>query len=180
MACSQTGDKVTKQVNISDKQKINLPHPASFGRDFVVNQLVIVQYNGAKAQQLPVYLELTANNLVIAAFSSFGTRIMALEYNGETIKTDIIQGLENKLPAASQILLNLMLTLWPQDIWQQELSKIGWSMQTDGLERIIYNNKRQVEIRILYTNKNMFKGKITFLHQRLNFKLVIKNLNSDN
>lgn len=180
MACSQTGVITPKKVAISDKQNINLPYPASFGRDFAVNQLVIVQYNGAKAQQLPVYLELTDTNLVIAAFSSFGTRIMALDYNGESINTDIIQGLEAKLPAASQILLNLMLTLWPQDVWQQELRKIGWSMQTDGLERIIYNNKHQIEIKILYTDKNMFKGNIIFLHKRLNFKLVIKNLNSDN
>ncbi|MBD1575177.1 DUF3261 domain-containing protein [Vibrio sp. S11_S32] len=176
-----SSDKDQAKVEIAKDVWVTLPTPNQLGYDLTASQLISVTYQDSN-NQLPTQLQVSDNTLVLAGFSSWGTRILSLQYADNQIDSHVMTGLGNTLPKPQQVLFNLMITLWPIEVWQQPLSQLGWRLtQTDdpssqGKQRQLIDDKGQVVADIHYQNQNALKGDITFINPSLGFTIKIKTL----
>ncbi|MEF1228732.1 DUF3261 domain-containing protein, partial [Vibrio fortis] len=135
-ACT-LGPQNTRQamVTIDESTQVALPKPIQLGYELTASQLIAASW-GETQQQLPVQLQVNQNKVVLAGFSSWGTRILSLQYQDDTIETQVLTGLDDSLPAPEQVLFNLMLTLWPIEAWQNSMSDIGWHIVETANQRV--------------------------------------------
>ena len=96
-ACSLVPHQSTPQVDIAENTQVNLPTPASLGYQLAASQLITASWvidGKPTSEQLPVQLQVTSNEVVLAGFSSWGTRVLSLSYDGEQIQTEVLNGLQ--------------------------------------------------------------------------------------
>ncbi|CAM4167709.1 MULTISPECIES: DUF3261 domain-containing protein [Vibrio] len=171
----------TPAVNITAEQQVYLPTPDSLGYSLSASQLIeATWHNGKKdrTEQLPVQLQVTHDKLVLAGFSSWGTRILSLEYQGDNISSEVLTGLDGVLPAPEQVLFNLMITLWPASAWEAPLNAVQWRILDTDNSRSIYNSDGKEVIHIQYSNKDKLSGKIIFHHLIDDYTITITTLQS--
>jgi len=169
----------TPSIEISEGVQLQLPSPEQLGYEVNASQLVSATW-GDETQQLPVQLEATKNKVILAGFSSWGTRILSLEYQNEQVSASVLNGLEETLPKPEQVLFNLMLTLWPMEAWHQPLSQIGWHMVESGNTRTIKDDTGSNIILITYqegsSSQDRLSGSIEFQHLQLGYTIRIQTL----
>lgn len=178
-ACSMQPQSVTPSVQITEQEKVSLPTPSSLGYTLTASQLISASWEQGKqsgTQQLPVQLQVDQDKLVLAGFSSWGTRILSLSYQGDEISTEVLAGLNNVLPAPEQVLFNLMITLWPSSAWEAPLNKVRWQLIDKGNSRAVFDKQGNQVIDIQYGNSDKLKGQITFRHLVDNYTIVINTL----
>ncbi|NAX43317.1 MULTISPECIES: DUF3261 domain-containing protein [unclassified Vibrio] len=179
--CSLVPNQASTQVEISPNTFVTLPKPAQLGYQVTASQLISAHWqddNGQHNQQLPVQLQVTDDKIVLAGFSSWGTRILSLNYQQDTIETSVLTGLENTLPKPEQILFNLMITLWPRNAWEASLNKVKWQIIDDENRRTLINELGETVIVIDYQHPFAMKGDICFHNQLLNYTITIKTLSA--
>ncbi|MEI8631576.1 DUF3261 domain-containing protein [Vibrio sp. PP-XX7] len=130
-----------------------------------------------QTRQLPVQLQVTGNQITLAGFSSWGTRILSLKYQDNQLTTQVLSGLKDVLPPPQQILFNLMLTLWPADAWEASLNKINWHIVDQENQRIVLDDNGIEIIGIRYNGRTPFTGDITFSNHQLGYTVDIQTLN---
>ncbi|NOH78736.1 DUF3261 domain-containing protein [Vibrio sp. RE86] len=178
-ACSMQPQSVTPSVKITEQEKVNLPTPSSLGYTLTASQLISASWEQGEqsgTQQLPVQLQVDQDKLVLAGFSSWGTRVLSLSYQGDEISTEVLTGLNNVLPAPEQVLFNLMITLWPSSAWEAPLNKVRWQLIDKGNSRAVFDKQGNQVIDIQYGNSDKLKGQITFRHLVDNYTIVINTL----
>ena len=178
-ACSMQPQSVTPSVQITEQEKVSLPTPSSLGYTLTASQLISASWEQGEqsgTQQLPVQLQVDQDKLVLAGFSSWGTRILSLSYQGDEISTEVLAGLSNVLPAPEQVLFNLMITLWPSSAWEAPLNKVRWQLIDKGNSRAVFDKQGNQVIDIQYGNSDKLKGQITFRHLVDNYTIVINTL----
>ncbi|MGB1975897.1 MAG: DUF3261 domain-containing protein, partial [Vibrio toranzoniae] len=149
-ACSMVSQQPTgASVAIDKDTELALPLPAELGYSFTASQLISATWQD-DTQQLPVQVEVTPEKVVLAGFSSWGTRILSLQYQNQAIDTQVLSGLGATLPQPEQVLFNLMLTLWPAEAWAQPLQSIGWHLVDTDNSRTVFDDNQQAIIRIDY------------------------------
>ena len=166
---------------------LTLPQPHELGYSVTASQLISATWED-KTHQLPVQLQVDEDKVILAGFSSWGTRILSLKYQDNQIDTDILTGLDQTLPQPEQILFNLMITLWPIDAWQQPLQAIGWHMVETSNTRMIFNENDQAIIKVIYqylegvktsdSHSEKLAKQVTFEHLTQGYKIQIQTLNS--
>ncbi|WP_408694289.1 DUF3261 domain-containing protein [Vibrio fortis] len=181
-ACS-LGPQNTRQamVTIDESTQVALPNPAQLGYELTASQLITASW-GETQQQLPVQLQVNQNKVVLAGFSSWGTRILSLQYQDDTIETQVLTGLDDTLPAPEQVLFNLMLTLWPIEAWQNSMSDIGWHIVETANQRTVYDESNTPIIEIRYFAKDeqqKVEGDIVFEHLTQGYRINIQTLSSN-
>ncbi|OEE50915.1 DUF3261 domain-containing protein [Vibrio anguillarum] len=179
--CSLVPNQASTQVEISPNTFVTLPKPAQLGYQVTASQLISAHWqddNGQHNQQLPVQLQVTDDKIVLAGFSSWGTRILSLNYQQDTIETSVLNGLENTLPKPEQILFNLMITLWPRNAWEAPLNKVKWQIIDDENRRTLINELGETVIVIDYQHPFSMKGDIRFHNQLLNYTITITTLSA--
>ena len=178
--CALKPQAASTQVQLKPGTTVALPAPAELGYQLTASQLISATWQGEKgleSSQLPVQLQVDKDKVILAGFSSWGTRIMSLTYQNDDINANVLNGLENTLPEPQQILFNLMITLWPQSAWEAPLNTIKWRIiDTAGQRQIIDETDTPVII-IRYDNREPLQGKIHFEHQQLGYSIVIQTLN---
>ncbi|MCL9774231.1 DUF3261 domain-containing protein [Vibrio methylphosphonaticus] len=178
--CALKPQTVSTQVQLKPGTTVALPSPAELGYQLSASQLINATWQsekGSESSQLPVQLQVDEEKVVLAGFSSWGTRIMSLTYQNNDIKANVLNGLENTLPEPQQILFNLMITLWPKNAWEAPLNAIKWRIiDTEGQRQIIDDTGTPVII-IRYDHNEPLQGKIHFDHQQLGYSIVIQTLN---
>ncbi|WP_394252550.1 DUF3261 domain-containing protein [Vibrio profundi] len=166
-------------VEVSKGVQLQLPTPEQLGYKVSASQLVAATWEG-QTQQLPVQLEVSKDSVVLAGFSSWGTRILSLEYQNDQISANVLKGLEETLPKPEQVLFNLMLTLWPMEAWYQPLSQIQWYMVESGNIRTIKDETGSNIIVITYQKdsniNDRLSGVIEFQHAQLGYTINIQTL----
>lgn len=162
-------------VQISPGISLEMPGPGALGYSLTASQLVIVEYEGG-SHELPVRLQVDAERLVLAGFSSWGSRIMSLVYENGEISTSVLSGLGQSLPNPEQILFNVMITLWPLDAWAESLDSIGWALKETSKQRELINEKQQIVATIHYETNPCLDGTVVFINHSLNLKVTIKTL----
>ncbi|MEZ8245455.1 DUF3261 domain-containing protein [Vibrio splendidus] len=180
-ACSMVSQQPTgASVSINNDTELALPLPAELGYSLTASQLISATWE-TDTQQLPVQVEVTADKVVLAGFSSWGTRILSLQYQNQVIDTQVLSGLGATLPQPEQVLFNLMLTLWPAEAWTQPLQTIGWHLVDTDNTRTVFDDDQQAIIRIEYqakANEPKLSGDIVFKHLIQGYTITIQTLNS--
>ncbi|WP_390905118.1 DUF3261 domain-containing protein [Vibrio fortis] len=181
-ACS-LGPQNTRQamVTIDETTQVALPSPETLGYSLTASQLITASWSDTQ-QQLPVQLQVNENKVVLAGFSSWGTRILSLQYQDDTIETQVLTGLDNALPAPEQVLFNLMLTLWPIEAWQRSMSDIDWYIVETDNQRVVYDESNTPIIEIHYSsadNQQKVEGDIVFEHLTQDYRINIQTLSSN-
>lgn len=149
-ACSLVSQQPTgASVAIDQETELALPLPADLGYSLMASQLISATWQD-DTQQLPVQVEVTPDKVILAGFSSWGTRILSLQYQNQTIETQVLSGLGATLPQPEQVLFNLMLTLWPAEAWAQPLQIIGWHLVDTDNSRTVFDDNQQAIIQIDY------------------------------
>ncbi|WP_407552242.1 DUF3261 domain-containing protein [Vibrio parahaemolyticus] len=178
-ACSLVPHQSTPQVDIAENTQVNLPTPASLGYPLTASQLITASWvidGKPTSEQLPVQLQVTSNEVVLAGFSSWGTRVLSLSYDGEHIQTEVLNGLQGTLPQPEQVLFNLMITLWPSSAWEGSLNEVRWQMIDKNNSRVIFDSDGEKIIEIQYSSSNKLEGKIDFHHLKHQFSISIQTL----
>ncbi|WCP69607.1 DUF3261 domain-containing protein [Vibrio tubiashii] len=178
-ACSSTPQSTTPVVQITQQEQVNLPTPSDLGYSLTASQLIEATWNSNKqkrTEQLPVQLQVSGDKLVLAGFSSWGTRILSLNYQDDEITTEVLSGLGGVLPPPEQVLFNLMITLWPVSAWEAPLNKVRWQIIDNYNTRAIFDNSGKKVIDIQYSNKDRLSGDIIFHHLIDNYTITIKTL----
>lgn len=179
-ACSLVPDSSSASVQIAADTYVELPQPAALGYQVTASQLISATWHtekGANTQQLPVQLQVKNNQVVLAGFSSWGTRILSLDYQNEQVNTQVLNGLEGSLPQPEQVLFNLMITLWPQSTWEAPLNKVRWSMVDTKQTRTVYNQQGKKVITVRYGADKPLDGDILFHNELLDYSIKIQTLN---
>ncbi|MEZ9317256.1 DUF3261 domain-containing protein [Vibrio lentus] len=180
-ACSMVSQQPTgASVAIDKDTELALPLPAELGYSFTASQLISATWQD-DTQQLPVQVEVTPDKVVLAGFSSWGTRILSLQYQNQAIETQVLSGLGATLPQPEQVLFNLMLTLWPIEAWAQPLQGIGWHLVDTDNSRTVFDENQQAIIEIDYQAEpgaHKTTGNIVFKHLTQGYTITIQTLNS--
>ena len=180
-ACSMVTQQPTgASVSIDNDTELALPLPSELGYSFTASQLINATWQN-ETQQLPVQVEVTPDKVVLAGFSSWGTRILSLQYQNQVIDTQVLSGLGATLPQPEQVLFNLMLTLWPVEAWTQPLQNISWHLVDTDNTRTVFDDDQQAIIRIEYqakANEPKLSGDIVFKHLIQGYTITIQTLNS--
>ncbi|MEZ8494578.1 DUF3261 domain-containing protein [Vibrio splendidus] len=180
-ACSMVSQQPSgASVSINNDTELALPLPAELGYSLTASQLISATWE-TDTQQLPVQVEVTADKVVLAGFSSWGTRILSLQYQNQVIDTQVLSGLGATLPQPEQVLFNLMLTLWPAEAWTQPLQNISWHLVDTDNTRTVFDDDQQAIIRIEYqakANEPKLSGDIVFKHLIQGYTITIQTLNS--
>ncbi|MEZ9072790.1 DUF3261 domain-containing protein [Vibrio splendidus] len=180
-ACSMVSQQPTgASVSLDNDTELALPLPSELGYSFTASQLINATWQD-ETQQLPVQVEVTADKVVLAGFSSWGTRILSLQYQNQVIDTQVLSGLGATLPQPEQVLFNLMLTLWPTEAWTQPLQNISWHLVDTDNTRTVFDDDQQAIIRIEYqakANEPKLSGDIVFKHLIQGYTITIQTLNS--
>jgi len=165
-------------VEISSGVFVSLPKPAQLKQVLNVSQLITAHWNkegkGPLQQKLLVQLQVDQEQVVLAGFSSWGARILSLNYSAEQINTYVMTGLADTLPKPEQVLFNVMLSIWPVEAWIIPLQKIGWQLKETALQRLLIDDQGQVIVEINYQKKPYLTGLISFKHLILNYQVDIE------
>jgi len=178
-ACSSTPQSSTPSVQITKQEQVQLPAPNTLGYALSASQLIEASWNNgeqSQSEQLPVQLQVSDNKLVLAGFSSWGTRILSVSYQDDEITTDVLSGLGSVLPAPEQVLFNLMITLWPVSAWEASLNEVRWQIIDSNNSRAIVDSRGEKVIDIQYSNTDRLSGEIVFHHLIENYTIKIKTL----
>ncbi len=178
-ACSLVPQQSTPTVEIAKGTQVSLPAPSALGYQLTASQLITATWSidgKEKQEQLPVQLQVSDADVVLAGFSSWGTRVLSLQYDGTQINTEILNGLQGTLPEPEQVLFNLMITLWPSSAWEAPLNKVRWRMIDDGYSRTVFDSDGEKVIEIRYANADKLKGQIDFHHLKHGFSISIQTL----
>jgi len=153
---------------------VDLLKPAQLHESINVSQLITLYRQGSPPKKLLVQLQVDPQKVVLAGFSSWGTRLLSVEYSGKKIKTKVMFGLSEKLPKPKQVLFNLMLAIWPVKAWQAPLQKIGWKIQEKHLQRLLLDKNNHVVVKIVYQKIPYLTGDILFENIPLQYKIKIE------
>ena len=174
MGCASNPVKQPNQVEVAQGTFITLPQPVQYGSDLSLSQLISVEFQGSK-QQLPVQLQLTGNDLVLAGFASWGSRLLSLDYDGLTLDTYVMAGLADTLPPPEQVLFNVMITLWPLEAWQPSLNSIHWQLSENENHRILRDESGNIVLDVRYESiTDKFSGDIVLSSPHLGYVITIK------
>ncbi len=180
VGCSLQPQDAGTQVEIAPDVWVGLPQPQQLRQELIASQLISATWQDeqgtSQSQQLPVQLQISNNRIVLAGFSSWGTRILSLDYDGESINTQVLSGLENTLPKPEQVLFNLMITLWPLNAWEAPLNQVRWSIVDENNKRIIRMPSGETVIEITYLGDSPLNGNIQFENKQLHYSITIQTL----
>tara|TARA_Y100001956_G_scaffold81524_2_gene99305 strand:+ start:3493 stop:4116 length:624 start_codon:yes stop_codon:yes gene_type:complete len=177
--CASSPASAPPQVQLAEDITVELPLPEQLGYSLTASQLINATWRTSSSQrseQLPVQLQVGEEKLVLAGFSSWGTRILSLDYQGKTITTDVLAGLNGVLPQPEQVLFNLMITLWPSSAWEAPLNKVRWQLIDDGNSRVIFDSQGEKVIDIQYSSEDKLAGDIRFHQLSDDYTITIKTL----
>jgi hypothetical protein len=173
--CAMKPEPQANQVSIAPDTLVTLPTAAQLGYSLTASQLITAQW-AEKTHQLPVQLQVDSQKLALAGFSSWGSRILSLTYENQTIEASVLPGLGDTLPKPEQVLFNLMLTLWPLDAWHKPLEDVGWQLIETAQHRQLIDDEGMVVADINYQSPQHLDGDITFINHHLGYTITIKTL----
>ena len=93
--CASKPEPQANQVNIAPDTYVTLPAPAALGQTLAASQLITAQW-AEQSHQLPVQLQVDHQKVALAGFSSWGSRILSLTYEDQTIEASVLPGLAKR------------------------------------------------------------------------------------
>lgn len=171
---SSCATKPTTETWLTKETKVNLPKP-DLNQPYHCQQLLTFKYNGQE-NSLITLVNAESNTLTAVGLSTLGIRLFKIEYRDNVITTE--QNIFIKeLPPASQILSDIMLSVWPIQKWQTVLPK-GWQLIDNDLHRKLINDKQETIIDITYQQQPsmQIRKPIYLKHNVFNYQITIQNM----
>jgi hypothetical protein len=112
--------------------------------------------------------------ITLAGLSSVGIRLFKLTYdeNGLHAEQSIIVP---QLPPASQVLADVMLSLWPLETWRARLPN-GWTIVDKGNQRELRNASGKLVTEIAYLQRNGLREPISIQQHAFKYQITIQYL----
>lgn len=144
--CSCTNKPTIQQTWLTKDVKVNLPSP-TLKQTYQDQQLLTFNYKGQQHSLITI-VNADSDSLHVIGLSTLGIRLFNIDYQNNTITTkqNIII---NELPPASQILSDIMLSIYPIEQWQSVLPT-GWQLIDYDQQRLLINDQKQTVIEISY------------------------------
>lgn len=171
--CS-TKSPSTNDVWLTKTVKVKLPE-ANLEQDFHDQQLLTFSYKNQQ-NSLIVMIDADKTTLKVNGLSTLGIRLFDIEYkDGEIRKHQYI--FSKELPAAQQILSDIMLCFYPISAWQLRLPK-GWAIVEDETHRKLINDQNQIIIDISYQQPHSSKIRkpVYIKHNIFGYQIVIESM----
>lgn len=152
--------------------RVNLPAPTL---ETPVNQQQLLSATvGGKTQSLLVLLSADGQSLQLAGLSPLGIRLFKLIYDQQGIHTQ--QAIHtDKLPPASQVLADIMLSYWPVSRWQPLLPP-GWKLEDKGMRRVLSDQNGREVSRIDYLPHGNQRQPVSITQRAFRYQISIQNV----
>lgn len=171
---SACANKPSTQAWLTKDISINLPS-AGLNQAYHDQQLLTFNYHD-KQNSLITVVDANAQSLSVVGLSTLGIRLFNIEYRDNHIKTE--QNIFIKeLPSASQILSDIMLSIYPLEQWQSVLPT-GWQLVDEKLHRKLLNPQRDVIIDITYLQppSSQMRKPILIEHHIFGYQINIESM----
>lgn len=144
-ACS-TVPTSTTEAWLTKEVKVNLP-AAGLGQPYHDQQLLTFNYNNQQ-NSLIALVDTDGDTLTVVGLSTLGIRLFKIEYHENAISTEQ-HIFVKELPPASQILSDIMLSIYPTTAWQSVLPK-EWQLIDNEDHRKLIDEKNNTIVDITY------------------------------
>ncbi|GHU05161.1 lipoprotein [Alphaproteobacteria bacterium] len=169
---SISGEAEPPRAWLTPEIQIELPPPGI--APSVKERQVLTGFFAGKQHSLLVLLDADDRRLSLAGLSPLGIRLFQLSYDSSGIHTEQFVALP-EMPPASQVLMDVMLSYWPQESWASRLPE-GWSL-TDGKNR---RELRDFEGRLVATVEFRTEGgkraPVGVTQHRFDYRIAIERL----
>jgi len=173
-ACAGKSDPSRPQAWLKPGVRVTLPAPG-ISPSVSEQQLLTGTFKG-KQQSLLVLLNADERQLSLAGLSSLGIRLFLVTYDGQGIHTQQSIVLP-QMPPASQVLLDIMLSHWPVDLWRRQLPA-GWTLEDRGDRRQLRDDSGRLVTEIRYMTRNNQREPISVQQFAFGYHIVIQHLDS--
>jgi len=154
--------------------RVTLP-PPGITPAFSSQQLLTGSFNG-KTQSLLVMLNADDKQLTLAGLSSVGIRLFLLTYDEKGLHTE--QSIVvPQMPPASQVLADIMLSLWPIADWQPLLPE-GWTLTDKGDVRELRNADGSLISRMTYLQRKDKREPISIEQRVFKYHITLQYLDN--
>ena len=154
--------------------RVTLP-PPGITPAFSSQQLLTGSFNG-KTQSLLVMLNADDKQLTLAGLSSVGIRLFLLTYDEKGLHTE--QSIVvPQMPPASQVLADIMLSLWPVADWQPLLPE-GWTLKDKGDVRELRNADGLLVSRMTYLQRKDKREPISIEQRVFKYHITLQYLDN--
>lgn len=119
-------------------------------------QMPTVDGEPTKRQSLLVALEADGQKVSLVGFSLLGVRLFRIDYDAHGIRSEQLPPLAalGALPPPAQVLADVMLSYWPQAVWQAKLPA-GWLLIDTPMLRQLRDGQGQLVSEIHYRQRSM-------------------------
>ncbi|MCZ4058739.1 DUF3261 domain-containing protein [Pantoea sp. LMR881] len=174
-ACaSKAPDETRPTAWLKPGVQVTLP-PPGMTPAFQQQQLLTGQVKG-QSQSLLVLLSADPQKIELAGLSSVGIRLFRVRYDASGIHTQQSMPLPH-MPPASQVLADIMLSHWPVAVWQTHLPP-GWSLQDQGMKRVLKDAANQVVTEIDYLQRGGKREPIAIQQRAFGYQIHIQHLDA--
>lgn len=152
--------------------RVTLP-PPGIAPALSSQQLLTGSFNG-KTESLLVMLNADDKQLTLAGLSSVGIRLFLLTYDEKGLHTE--QSIVvPQMPPASQVLADIMLSLWPIADWQP-LLPAGWTLTDKGDVRELRNAGGSLVSRMTYLQRKDKREPISIEQRVFKYHITLQYL----
>ncbi len=108
-------------------------------------------------QQILLAVELNEAGLALAAFSELGQPLFSVSYHANGLSVaDPARRIAPDMPR--QIVADLQVLFWPQQVLSAALASAGWTLQEDGPKRLLlYQGELMTQIETLHGGGQRFE-----------------------
>ncbi|WP_392558853.1 DUF3261 domain-containing protein [Orbus mooreae] len=172
-ACAKPSTSAT-ETWLTKETKVNLPSPI-LGQTYHDQQLLTFNYNGQQ-NSLIVLVDVNNDTLNVVGLSTLGIRLFKIEYHDNVITTEQYIFIK-ELPPASQILSDIMLSIYPIQTWLAVLPA-KWQLVDDKYHRKLLNDKHEIVIDITYQKplSSQIRKPSNIEHKVFNYQIAIESM----
>ncbi len=163
---------------ISKDIQVNLPEPHR-ATALHTQQLLLTTVDD-KTHSLIVLLDADKDQISLVGLSPLGIRLFKATYDQNGIRSE--QSIPFvKLPAASQVLADIMLANWPVDTWQNHLPE-NWTLEDNEDKRYLKDEQQKLIIEISYQTKDTVRSPVAIVHHVFGYSIQLEDMseNSEN
>lgn len=170
--CVSKPDQQRPSAWLAPGVSVQLPAP---GITPAINeqQLLTGRFQG-KQQSLLVLLSADRQQLTLAGLSSLGIRLFRVRYDASGIHSEQSVILP-EMPPVSQVLSDIMLSLWPTARWHTQLPT-GWTLTDVADRRELRDPRGRLVTEIRYMIRHQQRQPISVQQFAFGYHIVIQHL----
>jgi hypothetical protein len=122
--------------------RLNLPDPASMGRNIEAVQLVSI-HHGGNTMVIEAHLSITAARVLLVGIDAAGQRLMTVTWQGTQISVQTSPFLPKEVQPGA-MLADIVTLYWPESVVRQVLQAAGATLSVTTSSRVVTLHGRPV------------------------------------